>query len=160
MRFGLGAHTHRRGIVRVGGAAGQLPELRRRKGAAPVAAVVPRGPKAAPAAHALRLFYAVVRAEVVMMAVHCGRGGGGVGRGRGRGGYGRGGCGPPGGLEVFTRWDGERRGAVGAPVGDEQRVGWRKTREREQEGTRSAGIRGGLCLGVVSVEEKNVGVGN
>jgi hypothetical protein len=39
-------------------------------------------------------------------------------------------------------------------------VGWRKTREREQEGTRRARIRGGLCLGIVSVEEEHVSVGD
>ena len=82
MRFGLGlldtTHAHGRRTVRLRGAAGQLSDLRRGKGAAPVAAVVPRGPKAAPAAHALGLLYAVVGAEMVVMvmAVHRGRGGG------------------------------------------------------------------------------------
>jgi hypothetical protein len=46
------------------------------------------------------------------------------------------------------------------PVGDEQGVGRRETRERKQEGTRCAGICGGLCLGVVSVKEDYVGVGD
>jgi hypothetical protein len=83
VRFGLGldtTHAHGRRTVRLRGAAGQLPELRRGKGAAPVAAVVPRSPKAAPAAHALGLLYAVVGAEMVVMAVHRGRGGGRDGR--------------------------------------------------------------------------------
>jgi hypothetical protein len=39
-------------------------------------------------------------------------------------------------------------------------VGRRKTCEREQEGTRGGGIRGGLCLGVVPVEEEYVSVGD
>jgi hypothetical protein len=45
-------------------------------------------------------------------------------------------------------------------VGDEQGAGRCETRERKQEGTRCAGICGGLCLGVVLVEEDYVGVGD
>jgi hypothetical protein len=136
----------------------QLPDLRRGKRAAPVAAVVPRGPKSAPAPHTLRLLDAVVRTEVVVMVMVV-RGGGGDGGG-GRGGYRSWGSRPPRGLEVLARWDRERRGAVGTPVCDKQRMGRRKTREREQECTRRAGIRGRLCLGIVSIEEENVGMGD
>ncbi len=35
---------------------------------------------------------------------------------------------------------------------------WRKSRKGEQERARRTGIRRGLCLGVVSVEEEDVGV--
>ncbi|KAF8493783.1 hypothetical protein F5888DRAFT_1806110 [Russula emetica] len=42
----------------------------------------------------------------------------------------------------------------------EQGVRRRETREHKQEGTMCAGIRGGLCLGIVSVEEDYVSVGD
>ena len=143
-------------------ATGQRPDLRGRKRAAPVAAVVARGPKSAPATHALRLLHAIVRTEevvvvVVMVRVVWGRRGHGGG---GRGSYGRWWRRPPRGLEVLARRDRERRSAVGAPVGDKQRVGRRETGEGEQEGAGCAGIRRRLCLGVVSIEEENVGVWN
>ena len=166
VRVRFGAHTRicirtqSRMVMGMGlcgaSAARQRPDLRRGKRAAPMAAVMSRGPKSAPAAHAL---HAVVRTEmvVVVMMMMMVRGGGGHGGG-GRGSHGCWGCRPPRGLEVLARWDRERRGAVGAPVGDEQRVGRRETREGEQEGARCAGVRGRLCLGVVSIEEENVGM--
>ena len=166
VRMCFGAHTRicirtqSRMVMGMGlcgaSAARQRPDLRRGKRAAPMAAVVSRGPKSTPAAHAL---HAVVRTEmvVVVMMMMMVRGGGGHGGG-GRGSHGCWGCRPPRGLEVLARWDRERRGAVGAPVGYEQRVGRRETREGEQEGARCAGVRGRLCLGVVSIEEENVGM--
>ena len=39
-------------------------------------------------------------------------------------------------------------------------MGWSDSRKGEKECARRAGIRGGLRLSVVSVKEKNIGVGN
>ena len=73
IRVRLGATRCARGRGKPG-LAGQLPHLHRGERAAAVAAVVARRPEAAPAPHALRLFYAVAWVVVMMMMTRCGRG--------------------------------------------------------------------------------------
>jgi hypothetical protein len=39
-------------------------------------------------------------------------------------------------------------------------MGWGESRKGEKKCARRTGVRGGLCLSVVSVKEKDIGVGN
>ena len=39
-------------------------------------------------------------------------------------------------------------------------MGWGESRKSEKKCARRTGVRGGLCLSVVSVKEKDIGVGN